>query len=80
MLAADPPRIAAATADLSPDQRAGLLRTLESQPPEAWARSAIVSVAGKPYERTVLFYARWLAEHERPHLKQIERFAYTPHA
>jgi hypothetical protein len=24
-------------------------------------------------ERTVLFYAQWLARHERPHLKQIER-------
>ena|GEM_PF-7001279 len=24
-------------------------------------------------ERTVLFYAQWLASHEQPHVKQIER-------
>lgn len=43
-------------------QRAGLLAALESLPP-----------AGKPLERTVLSYARRLARHERPHVKQIER-------
>jgi hypothetical protein len=32
-----------------------------------------VTGAGKPLERTVLFYAQWLARHERPHVKQIER-------
>ena len=32
---------------------------------------------GKVLERTVLFYARWLAVHERPHLKQIVRIAST---
>jgi len=31
--------------------------------------------AGKPLERNVLFYAQWVAEHERPHLKQIQRTA-----
>ena len=33
--------------------------------------------AGKVLERTVLFYAQWLAEHERPHVKQIERIVNT---
>jgi hypothetical protein len=32
-----------------------------------------VTGAGKVLERTVLFYARWLAGHEEPHVKQIER-------
>lgn len=54
-------------------QRADLLATLERLPPEGWARTATVTGAGKVLERTVLFYGRWLAEHERPHLKQIER-------
>jgi hypothetical protein len=36
-----------------------------------------VTVAGKPRERTVRFYAEWLAIHERPHVKQIERMVRT---
>jgi hypothetical protein len=32
-----------------------------------------VTGAGKTLERSVLFYADWLAVHERPHVKQIER-------
>ncbi len=54
-------------------QRSDLLAVLEPLPPEAWSRAATVTGAGKVLERTVLFYARWLAEHERPHVKQIER-------
>ncbi len=54
-------------------QRAELLAVLQPLPPEGWLAAATVSVAGKPFERTVLFYAGWLATHERPHLKQIER-------
>jgi DinB superfamily len=54
-------------------QRAGLLAVLEPLPPEGWARAAIVTGAGKALERTVRFYAQWLATHERPHVKQIER-------
>jgi hypothetical protein len=54
-------------------QRADLLAILGSLLPEAWSRAATVTGAGKPLERTVLFYARWLAVHERPHVKQIER-------
>jgi hypothetical protein len=56
-------------------QRADLLTVLEPLPPESWARAATVTVAGKPLERTVQFYAQWLATHERPHVKQIERIA-----
>jgi DinB superfamily len=58
-------------------QRADLLAVLEPLAPEGWARAATVTGAGKVLERTVLFYARWLAEHERPHVKQIERIVNT---
>jgi hypothetical protein len=54
-------------------QRAELLSVLEPLPPEGWSRAATVTGAGKALERTVLFYARWLAGHERPHVKQIAR-------
>jgi DinB family protein len=52
-------------------QRANLLGVLESLPANAWSRSARVTGAGKPLERTVLQYADWVAVHERPHVKQI---------
>ena len=55
------------------EQRADLLAVLEPLPPESWARAATVTGAGKPLVRTVHFYAQWMAIHERPHLKQIER-------
>jgi hypothetical protein len=54
-------------------QRADLLALLESLSPAQWSRSATVVGAGSPLERTVLTYARRLARHERPHVKQIER-------
>jgi uncharacterized damage-inducible protein DinB len=54
-------------------QRAELLAMLKPLPPEAWSRMATVTGAGKPRERTVHTYAQWLANHERSHLKQIER-------
>lgn len=54
-------------------QRADLLRVLEPLPHRDWSRSATVTGAGAALERTVLFYAEWLARHERPHIKQIER-------
>jgi hypothetical protein len=60
-------------------QRAELLAILQPLPPEGWSRSATVTGAGKPLERTVQFYAEWLASHERPHIKQIERIANTLH-
>lgn len=55
------------------EQRAGLLAVLEPLGPEQWLRTATVTGAGKALERTVVFYAQWLAEHERPHVKQIRR-------
>lgn len=54
-------------------QRAELLALLEPLPPEAWARRATVIGAGRPLQRTVHGYAQWLATHERPHVKQVER-------
>lgn|SRR5574341_470436 len=56
-------------------QRAELLAVLESLPPESWSRAATVTGAGKVLERTVHFYAQWMAIHERPHVKQIARIA-----
>ena len=54
-------------------QRAELLALLEPLSPAAWSRTATVTGAGNVLERTVQFYAEWLARHERPHVKQIER-------
>lgn len=58
-------------------QRTDLVRLLESLSDKEWMRSATVIGAGKALNRTALFYARWLAIHERPHLKQIERIVST---
>jgi hypothetical protein len=58
-------------------QRRALLTVLEPLSPKAWSRSANVTGAGKPIERTIQSYAEWMAEHERPHLKQIKRIAST---
>jgi hypothetical protein len=54
-------------------QRTDLLAVLTPLPPEAWSRMATVTGAGKPRERTMHTYAQWLANHERSHLKQVER-------
>lgn len=54
-------------------QRQALLAVLDPLPSDHWQREATVTVAGRPYQRTVLFYAQWLARHERPHLKQIQK-------
>jgi hypothetical protein len=56
-------------------QRADLLAVLHPLAPEGWSRRAIVTGAGAVLERSVLSYARWLAGHERPHLKQMQRIA-----
>jgi uncharacterized damage-inducible protein DinB len=61
-------------------QRAALLARLETLAPEAWQRAAVITGAGKPLERTVLFYAQWLARHERTHLKQFRQIADTMRA
>jgi hypothetical protein len=54
-------------------QRADLLAVLKPLPREAWSRTATVTGAGAPLTRDVLFYGRWMAGHERTHLKQIAR-------
>ncbi len=58
-------------------QRAGLLTVLKPLAPEDWSRTAIVTGAGTVLERTVLFYGRWLAGHERAHRKQVQRIVNT---
>lgn len=60
-------------------QRAELLAVLRPLAPDAWSRMAVVTGAGKPLERTVYSYAQWLANHERPHIKQIERIVNMMH-
>jgi hypothetical protein len=54
-------------------QRAELLAHLRTLPTAKWSRSATVTGGGKARERTVLDYARWLANHERSHVKLITR-------
>jgi len=54
-------------------QRAELLALLRPLPTKGWSRSATVTGAGTPRDRTVLEYARRLADHERIHVKQIAR-------
>ena len=58
-------------------QRAELLTVLTSLSPEAWSRSATITGAGAPLERTVRRYATWLARHERPHVRQIASITHT---
>jgi uncharacterized damage-inducible protein DinB len=60
-------------------QRTDLLAVLDPLAPEDWSRMATVTGAGKVLERTVLFYADWLAGHERPHIKQIKRIVDAMH-
>jgi hypothetical protein len=54
-------------------QRGALLKVLQALPRTSWSRGARVTGAGAVLERTVLFYAQWLARHERAHITQIER-------
>ena len=56
-------------------QRAELLAVLQPLPPKAWSRSATVTGAGKPLQRTVFTYAQWLVNHERSHFRQFKRIA-----
>ncbi|GIH02935.1 hypothetical protein Rhe02_10020 [Rhizocola hellebori] len=58
-------------------QRAELLATLQPLPPNAWARAAKVTGAGKLSHLTVLSYAERLALHERAHIGQVTRIAAT---
>src|SRR5712691_9193272 len=54
-------------------QRVELLAFLRPLPVAAWSRTATVTGGGRPRERTVLDYGRWLANHERSHVKHIAR-------
>lgn len=54
-------------------QRDGLLAVLTPAPHEAWTRTATVTGAGRPLERSLHTYAQWLANHEPPHIRQIEK-------
>jgi len=60
-------------------QRADLLAVLESLPSEGWSRTATVigMIPGQVFERTVLYYADWLARHERAHIKHVQRVVLT---
>lgn len=60
-------------------QRAELLAVLKPLPLKAWSRSASVTGAGKPRQRTVLSYAQWLANHERSHFRHIARLVKAMH-
>jgi hypothetical protein len=60
-------------------QRADLLAVLQPLPHEGWFRAATVTGAGRPLQRTVLFYAEWLATHERSHIKQVQRIVNAMH-
>jgi hypothetical protein len=53
-------------------QRTELLAVLEPLPPDGWSRTATSTGGGKPREASVFSFARRLALHERPHIKQIE--------
>lgn len=55
-------------------QRARRVRYLKALPRSDWARSRLFTGMGTPRERSVLFYAEWLAGHERAHVRHIERF------
>jgi len=52
-------------------QRAGLLAVLEPLQPENWARTATVTGAGGPLQRTVLDYGNRFARHERAHVAHL---------
>jgi hypothetical protein len=54
-------------------QRTALLAILTPLSAAEWQRAATVTGAGRPLERTVHFYAQWLARHERTHVKQMAR-------
>ena len=54
-------------------QRVELLAFLRPLPVPAWSRTTTVTGGGRPRERTVLDYGRWLANHEQSHVKHIAR-------
>lgn len=54
-------------------QRARLVRYLKGLPRRSWSRTAVITGGGPPRERTALFYAQWVAGHERAHIRQLTR-------
>jgi DinB superfamily len=56
-------------------QRAELLDVLRPAPRVDWLRTVTVTGAGAPLQRDALFYGRWMAGHERAHIKQIAKMA-----
>ena len=54
-------------------QREELLATLDALSPGEWERSATVTSYGQSKQKTVRSYASKLAQHERIHVRQIER-------
>lgn len=54
-------------------RRASLLRYLKALPRRSWSRTAVITGGGLPRERSALFYAQWVAGHERAHVKQLTR-------
>jgi hypothetical protein len=54
-------------------RRANLLRYLKALPRRSWSRAAVITGGGPPRERTALFYAQWVAGHERAHVRQLTR-------
>jgi hypothetical protein len=66
--------------DVFAAQRSHLVAVLEPLPPESWSRAATVLGAGRSLQWTVLHYAQRLVDHERPHIKQIERIVTTVHS
>ena len=55
-------------------QRRELLEVLEPLPPEAWERTATLTVPPKKiFEYSTRYYGDWMAGHEGAHLKHIER-------
>lgn len=57
------------------EQRDALLEQLHCLTPAEWKRSARVTGAGRELERSIRFYAQWLARHEHTHLKQFRQLA-----
>jgi hypothetical protein len=55
-------------------QRVDLLAMLEPLPPEGWLRTATITGAGAPLQRTVLEFGNRMARHERAHVTHIGRF------
>lgn len=56
-------------------QRTELMAIVEPLPAEAYARTATITGAGRPLERTLRSFAQRLVVHERPHIRQMARAA-----